>query len=316
MRCAVAVVALLAFPLLARAVEKQAAASLTCGDNVVQPGEQCDGTSDSACPGMCNDDCRCPPVTTFDLESRAHPANTPGSPHVSVTNAKLLAQFGKRFSLNKATYTRFRLGDSRESDGALEGREKPDAILILIPGFEGGAGNFRILAQNLLKRARTDHNLVLEVWAFDRRTHQLEDTAGLDIAEGALDPALARELAVRDRAWPSARPTAGTPRRFLQRAGRRPVPRKLDESRLFAGHRRRREGGAQTCAPRERVPWRALGGHRLRRPLRGDRLQHHTDLHGEAEARVREPPRPRAARRRWADPPAGPRALQMSRSTE
>jgi len=189
MRWAMLVVALLAFPFVARAFGGKEPTN-TCGDNLVQPGEQCDGTSDSACPGMCDDDCRCPPATTFDIESHAHPPNTPGSPHVSVSNANLVTQFGKRFSLNKATYTRFRLGDSRGSNGARESREKPDAILILIPGFEGGAGNFRILAQNLLKRAKSDHHLVLEVWAFDRRTHQLEDTAGLDIAEASLDPAL------------------------------------------------------------------------------------------------------------------------------
>ncbi len=33
----------------------------TCGDNQVNgPGEQCDGTSSSACPGQCQADCRCP----------------------------------------------------------------------------------------------------------------------------------------------------------------------------------------------------------------------------------------------------------------
>jgi pimeloyl-ACP methyl ester carboxylesterase len=194
MRWTAVVVAILAFPLLAGASDRKPAPRPTCGDDVVQPGEQCDGTSDSACPGMCNDDCQCPPVATFDLESRAHPANTPGSPHVSVTNPNLIVQFGPRFSLNKATYTRFRLRDSRDSDvwdeDSDEGREKPDAILILIPGFEGAAGNFRILAQNLLKRAKIDHHLVLEVWAFDRRTHQLQDTSGLERAAEVLDPAL------------------------------------------------------------------------------------------------------------------------------
>jgi len=191
----VAVVALLAFPLLAGASDRHSAPSSSCGDNLVQPGEQCDGASDAACPGMCNEDCQCPPVATFDLDSRAHPANTPGSPQVSVTNPGLLEQFGPGFSLNKATYTRYRLAEPRDSDNRRqewrERGEKPDAILILIPGFEGGAGNFRILAQNLLRRAKTDHHLRLEVWAFDRRTHQLEDTSGLQLAAGALDPMLA-----------------------------------------------------------------------------------------------------------------------------
>jgi pimeloyl-ACP methyl ester carboxylesterase len=158
--------------------------SATCGDNTIDPGEQCDGTNDSGCPGLCNDTlCSCPPVTTVDIASKAKPANSPGSKKVKVTNAKLLAQFGtKKIKLNKARYTRFQL------DAAVK---KPDAILILIPGFEGGALNFRILAQNLLVRAKADHNLNLEVWAFDRRTNQLEDTAGLDVAEADLDANLA-----------------------------------------------------------------------------------------------------------------------------
>jgi pimeloyl-ACP methyl ester carboxylesterase len=191
-RCAVAVTAVFALQLVAGPLEGWAGATPTCGDNLVEPGEQCDGTSDSACPGMCNDDFRCPPVTTFSIPSHAHPPNTPGSPHVSVTNPKLLEQFGQRFSLNHARYTRFRLEDSREDreNNSREDREKADAILILIPGFEGGAGNFRILAQNLLKRAKRDRNLVLEVWAFDRRTNQLQDTLGLVLAGEDLDPAL------------------------------------------------------------------------------------------------------------------------------
>ncbi len=153
-----------------------------CGDGVVDLGEQCDGSADAACPGMCTARCACPPATTVNIPSAAEPPNTPGSPGVIVTNANLLTQFGPQANLNNARYTRFALDDS----GA-----QPDAILILIPGFEGGAANFRILAQNLLKRAKADHNLRLEVWAFDRRTNQLEDTEGLDIAEAAFDPILA-----------------------------------------------------------------------------------------------------------------------------
>ena len=159
----------------------ETAALSRCGDGVVGIGEECDGAADVACPGMCSDDCLCPPVTTVDIPSAAQPPNTPGSPDVQVTNPKLLAQFGAQANLNNARYTRFQLDDSAT---------QPDAILILIPGFEGGANNFRILAQNLLKRAKADHNLRLEVWAFDRRTNQLEDTEGLDIAEATIDPIL------------------------------------------------------------------------------------------------------------------------------
>jgi carboxylesterase type B len=153
-----------------------------CGNGVVDPGEQCDGVADIGCPEMCSPTCTCPPITTIDIPSAAQPRDTPGSPGVTVTNPLLLTQFGPQANLNHARYTRFQLDDS----GA-----PADAILILVPGFEGGAANFRILAQNLLKRAKADHGIRLEVWAFDRRTNQLEDTAGLDLAEAAADPLLA-----------------------------------------------------------------------------------------------------------------------------
>ena len=111
---------------------------------------------------------------TVNLPSAADPAHTPGTAGVVVTNPDLLAQFGgPSFSLNNARYTRHRLV---ANVGA------PDAILVLVPGFEGGAGNFRILAQNLLLRAQ-GAGLALEVWAYDRRSNQLEDLAGLDVAE-------------------------------------------------------------------------------------------------------------------------------------
>jgi len=153
-----------------------------CGNGIVDPGEQCDGTADSGCPGTCNARCQCPPVTTFTITSKATPPNSPGTKGVKVTNPNLIEQFGgKFFNLNKARYTRFQL-DSAHA--------KPDAILILIPGFEGGAGDFRILAQNLLQRIHTDHGKRLEVWAFDRRTHQLQDNAGLEVAQKDLDPSL------------------------------------------------------------------------------------------------------------------------------
>src|SRR5215470_4666579 len=113
-----------------------ATAWAACGDNKVDPGEQCDGSADIGCPGSCSSACTCPPVTTIDIASAAQPPNTPGSPGVVVTNPKLLTQFGAGANLNHARYTRFQLDDS----GA-----QPDAIIILVPGFEGGAANFRIL---------------------------------------------------------------------------------------------------------------------------------------------------------------------------
>src|SRR5207244_11746432 len=105
--------------------------------------------------------------------------HTPRTPRVSVTNPNLLTQFGgSSFSLNNATYTRFR------RDGA----GMPDAILILVPGFEGGANDFKILAENVIPRAFLEQGLVLEIWAYDRRTNQLEDRVGLDISEARPAP--------------------------------------------------------------------------------------------------------------------------------
>jgi pimeloyl-ACP methyl ester carboxylesterase len=103
---------------------------------------------------------------------------------VTVTNPKLLTQLGPNANLNHARYTRFQLDDAATP---------PDAILILIPGFVGGASDFRILAQILLQRAKADHNLRVEVWAVDRRTNQLEDTedsswrSGTDPVLGSID---------------------------------------------------------------------------------------------------------------------------------
>src|SRR5262245_22419708 len=67
------------------AVGGPAAVSTICGDGIIGFNEQCDGTADSACPGRCNDDCACPPITTIDIPSSAAPPNTPGSPGVTVT---------------------------------------------------------------------------------------------------------------------------------------------------------------------------------------------------------------------------------------
>lgn len=118
---------------------------------------------------------------TMTLASAAQPAHTPGTRGVVINNARLLRQFGAQgVNLNRAIYTRYFL--TRRED------HQPDAILVLVPGFEGGASNFYVLAENLLRRARDEANLVLEVWAVDRRANHLEDTVGLDIAEELNDP--------------------------------------------------------------------------------------------------------------------------------
>lgn len=118
---------------------------------------------------------------TVDLPSLANPAFTPGSPGVVVVNEKLIAQFGSTdFNLNNARYTRYYLSDQDTS--------QPDGILVLVPGFEAGASTFYVLAENLMRRAIEQDNLVLEVWALDRRSNQLEDLVGLNLAEDLMNP--------------------------------------------------------------------------------------------------------------------------------
>lgn len=129
----------------------------------------CDAFDDGAVNLSC-------PRETFTLKSLAEPADTPGSPGVSAVLPALVVQQGSAgaVNLNNARYTRYRLDDTGTP---------PDAILILVPGFEGGANDFKLLAENLIPRVFAEAGQRLEVWAYDRRSNQLEDTLGLDIAE-------------------------------------------------------------------------------------------------------------------------------------
>ena len=154
-------------------VECRVCLMLNATDNL---GVDCDSFDD----GQVNLSC---PYETFTLRSPAQSAHDPGSPGVTVSNAKLIQQFGGAdVSLNNARYTRFRLSPTTS---------EADAILILIPGFEGGANDFKILAENLIPKVFTEQGLRLEVWAYDRRSNQLEDSVGLDIAEARKDPLIA-----------------------------------------------------------------------------------------------------------------------------
>lgn len=154
-------------------VECRVCLTLNAVDNLAV---DCDSFDD----GQINLSC---PYETFNLRSPTQPAQSPGSPGVVVSNTGLITQFGSAdVSLNNARFTRFRLNATAT---------RPDAILILIPGFEGGANDFKILAENLIPRVFASEGLVLEVWAYDRRSNQLEDLAGLDIAEAQNDAQVA-----------------------------------------------------------------------------------------------------------------------------
>jgi hypothetical protein len=67
-----------------------------------------------------------------------------------------------------------------------------EAILILIPGFMGGANSFDYMGRQLVSLAEADGGVgSLEVWALDRRTNCLEDLTGMNAAEAAGDPEIA-----------------------------------------------------------------------------------------------------------------------------
>ena len=121
---------------------------------------------------------------TITTASQVEVAETPGTTGVDANNyPNLVSQLGAAVNLNNVTYTRFYY----QPDGVA-----PDAILILIPGFEGGAQSFKVLAENAVSRAMEDGTR-LEVWAYDRRGHQMEDLVGTDIAEADQDAQLALE---------------------------------------------------------------------------------------------------------------------------
>lgn len=134
-----------------------------------------------ACGG--GDDSVAPPVAlditfkTEQLPSSAKPALTPGSPGVTVApGSKLATQFGgTSVDLNNIRYTRYGL---KLNEG------KPvDAVLVAVPGTLAASHSYLILAENLVRRMWVDHQKVVEVWGIDRRSVQLQDMGGLQIAE-------------------------------------------------------------------------------------------------------------------------------------
>ena len=83
---------------------------------------------------------------------------------------------------NKAVYLRYS-----------QGTFKPRAVLVLMPGFLGGAQNFDRLA-----RVMVSSDPSLEVWAVDRRSNLLEDHSRLLEAYQKRDPMIAWRYMVRD----------------------------------------------------------------------------------------------------------------------
>jgi len=98
-----------------------------------------------------------------------HEAHTPGSGVAGVemaASANVQSILGASPDLNRVSYLRTYL--------AKPGAPPPRAILILVPGFLGGAGTFSPIAKQLVAK----FNGSLEVWATERRPNQLEDRRG------------------------------------------------------------------------------------------------------------------------------------------
>jgi hypothetical protein len=65
-----------------------------------------------------------------------------------------------------------------------------DAVIVIIPGFLGGAASFDQLARNTVRRAAA-RGQKIEYWALDRRANCLEDDTGVRAAARAGDPTIA-----------------------------------------------------------------------------------------------------------------------------
>jgi pimeloyl-ACP methyl ester carboxylesterase len=62
-----------------------------------------------------------------------------------------------------------------------------DAILVLMPGFMGGANSLEYVGRQLVYMALIQDGKYIEVWVMDRRPNNLEDLTGLNAAEEAKD---------------------------------------------------------------------------------------------------------------------------------
>jgi hypothetical protein len=77
----------------------------------------------------------------------------------------------------------------RHRNGPREARHA-DAVIVIIPGFLGGAASFDQLARNTVRRAAARGRMI-EYWALDRRANCLEDDTGIRAAARAGDATIA-----------------------------------------------------------------------------------------------------------------------------
>jgi pimeloyl-ACP methyl ester carboxylesterase len=116
--------------------------------------------------------------------------HTPGAgdPLELAPGPTLAALLGSAPELNRVTTIRTSLPRGGEVASGGRGRPRgprPRAVLILVPGFLGGAATFDPLARDLVRELGGE----LEVWAVDRRSNQLEDRRGARQARRRLERA-------------------------------------------------------------------------------------------------------------------------------
>jgi len=103
--------------------------------------------------------------------------HTPGSgapeEHALPAGGRIQQILGEEVDLNRVDYVRTRVA----------GAEAPRIVVVLIPGFLGGAATFDPYARDLVRALEGE----LEVWAVDRRSNQLEDRRGALHARGAAE---------------------------------------------------------------------------------------------------------------------------------
>ena len=125
------------------------------------------------------------------------PANTPTSATITETTISVP---GDTPPANPTTGTATPLDLNRSYAEAYQlagvSDQQVTRVLILVPGFQGGAGDFRYMAQRVV--TRTNGHTV--VWAVDRRSNALEDQTGLDAAEAGGTADIAKDYYFHQKA--------------------------------------------------------------------------------------------------------------------
>lgn len=108
-----------------------------------------------------------------------------GAPEAFEVTPTVAALVGPTPDLNRVSTVRTRRLPPGRARGPRRG-PRPRIVLILIPGFLGGAGTFDPIARDLVH----EFDGALEVWAVDRRSSQLEDRRGALAARAGVEAAL------------------------------------------------------------------------------------------------------------------------------